>query len=475
MSSIRTGAAALAALLLAACAQAPQRPAPADFAATTDDGDLWQRLRGQLSFADTSHPDVQRQLQSLRPRSIASVADNASNYLYFVLDATQSRGMPAEVALVPWFESGYRPNAVSPGRAAGLWQLMPDTATHLGLSLGRGVDERKDVKASTEAALDYLARLNRNFDGDWLLTLAAYNAGPKTVQNAIERNRRAGRPTAFWDLDLPRITQEYVPRILALSQMIASPERFGLNLPDAGENSALTHVDLGPGVNPMLAAAAAGLSREELLRYNARLRGRDDTGSTELLLPKARAEALARVRPRIEGTKLAVWEGYRLAPGDTIEAIAERFDTSPAALREVNREAGATLSFTAGREVLVPARGPVRLTMAAAPAQRPKPQTGRLARAKKPGKPEHRPAEAGDGLFAGDVPLRERIRRLLTINLTVRPGDSLAVLSGQYSVAIEDLRRWNDLPASTPASAPLEAGRTVVVYVDAIADDIPRG
>ena len=113
--------------------------------------------------------------------------------------------------------------------------------------------------------------------------------------------------------------------------------------------------------------------------------------------------------------------------------------------------------------------------MAAAPAQRPKPQTGRLARAIKPGKPEHRPAEAGDGLFAGDVPLRERIRRLLTINLTVRPGDSLAVLSGQYSVAIEDLRRWNDLPASTPAGEPLEAGRTVVVYVDAIADDIPRG
>lgn len=474
MPSIRTGAALLGALLLAACAQPPERPDLGQNHPFGGDGDgLWERLRGRLSFADTSHPDVQRQLQSLRPKSVAAVADNAAGYLYFVLDATASRGMPAEVALVPWFESGYRPNAVSPGNAAGLWQLMPATAANLGLSHSGGVDERKDVKASTAAALDYLGRLNRNFDGDWLLTLAAYNAGPKTVQNAIERNRRAGRSTDFWNLDLPRVTQEYVPRILALSQMIASPERFGLNLHDTGDATALTAVDLGPGVNPLLAAAAAGLTREELLRYNARLRGRDDTGTTELLLPKAQAEALARARPRVEGTRLAVWEGYRLAPGDTLDTLAARFDTSPQALREVNREAGAALSFAAGREVLVPARGPVRLTMAAAPAPRPKP-AARVAHGK-PGKAGRGRHDAGDGLLATDVPLRERIRKLLTINLTVQPGDSLARLSEHYSVGIEDLRRWNELPASTPASAPLETGRTVVVYVDAIADDIPRG
>ena len=289
----------------------------------------------------------------------------------------------------------------------------------------------------------------------------------------IERNRRAGRSTEFWELDLPRITQEYVPRILALSRMIASPERFGLNLRETGDAAALTAVELGPDVNPLLAAAAAGLTRDELLRYNARLRGRDDTGTTELLLPKTQAEALARARARVEGTRLAVWEGYRLAPGDTLDTLAERFDTSAQALREVNREAGASLSFAAGREVLVPARGPVRLTMAAAPAARPKPPA-RLAHARpdKAGRDRH---ETGDGLLATDVPLRERIRKLLTVNLTVQPGDSLARLSEHYSVGVEDLRRWNELPASTPATAPLEAGRSVVVYVDAIADDIPRG
>lgn len=460
MTRPRLAAAIAVACFISGCAQTqPGFDAERYAGANLSDGNgrhnldaLWQRLRSGLSFSDTAHPDVQRQLGQLRARHVDAVSERAAPFLDLVLDEAQSRGMPAEVALLPMLESGYRPQAVSPGKAAGLWQIMPGTADHLGLRRSAGYDGRRDVKASTEAALDYLQALNRTFEGDWLLTLAAYNSGPRTVQRAVEANRRQGKSTAFWDLELPRVTQEYVPRLLALSKIIAEPDAFGVKLASQGEVAELTSVEIGPQVDLSFAAAAAGLSSERFYAFNAGLTPgtRQLDQPLALLLPRDNARALQQKLGRLPATRSARWVSYRMHADDTPESLAERFDTSATALVAVNRQAGNELD--AGQEVLVPVDGKAVASSSGATANR---------------------AHDAD-ILATDQPLRERISRLMTVSYPVQPGDSLAALSEQFRVQVDDLRRWNGLSESTSAEQPLEAGRTMLVYLDALAG-APQG
>ena len=195
--------------------------------------DLWERVRSGFGLAhevERSRVAVEAEMYSRDNGFLQRVSERAAPYLYHIVESVEDRKAPLELALLPIMESGFQPYAYSSGRAAGLWQFIPDTARHFGLEQNWWYDGRRDVYASTQAALEYLQLLNEQFHGDWLLALAAYNSGSGTVSRAIERNERAGRPTDFWSLDLPRETRMYVPRLLAISAIIADPASFGVDL-----------------------------------------------------------------------------------------------------------------------------------------------------------------------------------------------------------------------------------------------------
>jgi membrane-bound lytic murein transglycosylase D len=239
--------------------------------------DLWARIRDGYAIPDHNNARVKQQFSAYAGRFSAyagrkdywlRVSERATPYLHLIVEAIDERGLPQELALLPVVESGFQPFAYSHGRAAGIWQFIPATGRHYGLKQNWWYDGRRDVTAATEAALDYLTYLNEMFDGDWLLALAAYNAGEGTVSRAIKRNRQAGRATDYWSLDLPRETMHYVPRLLAVSEIVAHPERHDIALTPISNEPAVAVVDLEHQVDLALAAELAEIDIETLYALN---------------------------------------------------------------------------------------------------------------------------------------------------------------------------------------------------------------
>ena len=272
-------------------------------------GNLWDRIREKLTLTDIDHPRIEKYLTQLSNDTlyIDMLSERSQPFLYYLVEATDRRDLPVELIMVPMIESAFRADAVSPGSAAGLWQIMPATARSLGLKRTKGYDGRHDVLASTRAALDYLTYLNDMFDGDWLLTLAAYNSGEGTVLNAMRKNRAAGRSTDYWSLNLPPITRQYVPKILALSRLIAEPDTYGIELEKIPDEPYLQTVEISPKIDLSIAAASAGISKDEIYRFNPaydldnKPRGLD---SYKLLLPRDSARALRSTVSRLGDTRI---------------------------------------------------------------------------------------------------------------------------------------------------------------------------
>src|SRR5690606_25387789 len=189
-------------------------------------------------------------------------------YLHHIDEQADARDMPLELVLLPIVESAFDPFAYSHGRASGPWQFIPSTGKHFGLEQDWWADQRRDIVASTEAALTYLQQLADRFDGDWLLALASYNAGAGNVSRAITRNRNAGKPTDYWSLQLPRETMAYVPKLLALAQIVRDPEQFGLDVPAIADEPYFTSIDVGGQIDLAQAAEMADISLEELYLLN---------------------------------------------------------------------------------------------------------------------------------------------------------------------------------------------------------------
>jgi membrane-bound lytic murein transglycosylase D len=233
--------------------------------------DMWQRIyRGQKMPNYTNHPSVQRFIRhyaSDRAR-LNRITNRASKYLFMVVTELERRRMPTELALLPFVESAYVNTARSHASAAGMWQFIPSTGRLYGLKQQHGYDARMDSFEATRAALDYLQKLNRQFHGDWFLTLAAYNAGEGRIERAIKYNRRRGRPTNYWNLPLPKETREYVPRLLAYKEIIRNPGRYGIQLPRATSRPVLTSIWLNKAVDLRQAARHAGLPPHILTELN---------------------------------------------------------------------------------------------------------------------------------------------------------------------------------------------------------------
>lgn len=449
----------------------------------TGHADLWARVRSGYGFdGDVDAKRVQSYIDSFasRQRLIDTLEVRASPYLHYIVGELEKRNMPLEIALLPVIESGYDANAVSPAKAAGLWQFIPSTGAIFGLRQKGPYDARKDVVASTKVALDYLELLHKRFDGDWYLALAAYNTGEGNVQRAIERNRRQGKPTDYWSLPLSPQACDYVPRLIALSRVLESPEDHGIELAPLPDAASWVPVEVGAQIDLNRAAARAGISAKRLFAVNPAYKSGFTPSQTasSVLVPAVDHDRFLAAINRLsrESPITSSGERYRVRKGDTLLAIARLHETNVESLRVLNGLAtehireGQWLSLPADA-VLPQTRFATRETLAlkeqgiyivrsgdtlSAIAQRVGVPTSTLHRLNRLDR--RATLRIGQQLRVRETgkepssPSRQRY--------TVRQGDSIARIAQRFGVSVKNLLAWNGIDPAHPLIRP---GQTLVL------------
>jgi membrane-bound lytic murein transglycosylase D len=294
-------------------------------------------VRKHLMLTAYEHESIQAEVDKIKrsPGTLNFISKRAEPFLFYVVDEIDRRGLPMDLAMVPMVESAFEPTAISPKQAAGIWQFIPGTATNNGLRLVEGYDGRYDLYAATKAALKYLSHLQGLFGGDWLLALAAYNAGEGCVQRAIQVNQKAGLGTSFWDLNLPAETKAYVPKVLALSRVIADPATHGVTLRKISTLPYLARVEVQNTTVPLAETVAGlGMSWEEFYGQNPAFKP-DVVPSTSfnLLLPLDKAQMLVA---NMQGSKLIAARKYVVKKGETLTVIAKQQGVTALKLAEWN-------------------------------------------------------------------------------------------------------------------------------------------
>ena len=324
--------------------------------------DMWNHIRGGYHWGDNAwRSQVKHFARSYgkNPQRLQRIANRSTDYLQIVVNELKRRGMPTELALLPFVESAYVNTAYSHAGAAGMWQFIPSTGRLYGLKQNSGFDGRMDALESTRAALDYLQKLHRQFKGDWFLALAAYNAGEGRVSRAIKYNRARGRKTDYWNLRLPRETREYVPRLLAYKEIIARPQAYGFRLPRTPNVPKLVEISVNKPVNLRKAAIHAGLAADTLTSLNPNfLKGiTTPRVSSRILLPRQQAGRLAHVINQLPAEKAvsirstkktrykkryvkkstkSKYKTHRVKRGDTLYRIALKHGLTVNKLKRIN-------------------------------------------------------------------------------------------------------------------------------------------
>ena len=307
-------------------------------AASETASDLWVRIRDKFAMRDLDSKLIAKyeKWYASNPEYVARMTDRARRYLFYITEEVERRGMPSEIALLPMIESAFNPGANSIASASGIWQFMPSTGKHFGLEQNWWYDGRRDIIGATNGALDYLQKLHDQF-GDWELALAAYNWGENAVARAQAKNRKHGKPTNYASLNMPRETRNYVPKLLAIKNIVSDPARFGLVLSDIPDEPYFEAVATSQHIDVKLAAALADISMDE---FNALNPGHNrpvilqDTTNV-LLLPLNKVETF---RSNLEKTdqRLVSWQAYQSQKGERFDKIASRFGLTATELRSAN-------------------------------------------------------------------------------------------------------------------------------------------
>ena len=320
--------------------------------------DLWARIRTGFAMPDLQTDLVRHHEQwyGSRPEYLQRMTDRSRKYLFHIVEELERRNMPAELALLPFIESAFNPQAVSSARAAGMWQFMPATGKDFDLKQNVFRDDRRDVLASTRAALDYLQRLYGMF-GDWHLALAAYNWGEGSVGRAIARNQRAGQGTRYTDLPMPNETRNYVPKLQAMKNLVADPERFRVDLPVIENHPYFQTVTLTRDMDVQLAARLADVSLDDFKALNPQHHRPVilAAGTPEILLPWDNANVFKRNFEAYTEGKLASWTAWSVPATLSAADAARRVGMSEAELRAVNAIPPRML-IKAGSVLIVPRR-----------------------------------------------------------------------------------------------------------------------
>ena len=459
-------------------------------------GDIWESLRAGFALPneDNRRIEVQRNWYISHPDYMKRVVDRSARYLWHIQQELKKRNMPSEIALLPIVESAYDPFAYSHGRAAGLWQFIPSTGRVYGLEQDWWYDGRRDVVDSTNAALDYLQRLQRRFKGDWLLALAAYNSGEGTVSHAQKRNRKKGRPTDFWSLDLPKETRAYVPKLIALKQLAKNPQHYSLELKPLPDQARFEIIDTRGQIDLAVAAELAGIKLDTLYMYNPGYNqwATPPDGPHRLLIPAENAGQFRTALAQLPPEKRIKWLRHRIKSGETLSHIARHYHTTTAALNAANDLHGS--SIRAGKHLMVPVASQGQENYRLSADQRRDRQQNRSRGGQKT---RHR-VTSGDTLWDLSRLYKVKVRSLASWNsmapgdplkvgqtlvvwtqqpsstnshpgarirpvfYKVRKGDSLSRISSRFRVSVSDLRRWNGLATK----GYLKPGQNLKLYVD---------
>jgi membrane-bound lytic murein transglycosylase D len=318
--------------------------------------DIWQRIREQLTFPveQNRRVIVQRNWYAKHQNYLDRVAKRAKPYLHFIVEELEAANMPLEMALLPIVESAFDPFAYSHGRASGMWQFVPGTGTRFGMKQNWWYDGRRDVIASTKGAIKYLQYLHKFFDGDWLLALAAYNSGEGRVRRAVKNNARRNMPTDFWSLDLPKETRAYVPKLLALADLVKRPADFNIKLFEIENKSVITPVDIGSQIDLAKAAELAELSLKELQHLNPGYNrwATDPKGPHYLVIPNHKVDKFKSGLSSLSKKDRLAWQRYKIKNGDSLGKIAQKFNTDIGVIKQVNNLRGNNIR--AGKHLLIP-------------------------------------------------------------------------------------------------------------------------
>lgn len=318
--------------------------------------DIWARMRRGFSMPDLASPVVNQQLAALtaHPKSVQTILERGRKYLYHIVVELEKRGMPTELALLPLVESAYNPMAFSSAKAAGLWQFIPSTGRDFSLEQNWWVDERRDILASTSAALQYLQAVYE-MQGDWHLALASYNWGENAVMRAVQSNRNAGKSTDFNSLTLPRETAQYVPKFEAIKMIVAHPERYGITLPNIPNEPYFVTVERTQAMDVAVAARLAEMPLSEFQALNPAYNRPVIPGnhSADLLLPVENAKKFRENLAQHPVESLMNWKTYALPRSAYVEQIASRLKIGLDTLRSANG-LPAHARLAAGYTLLVP-------------------------------------------------------------------------------------------------------------------------
>ena len=424
---------------------APAAAPAADFSATggvnqasiivAPPGDLFARLRGGFQLQDVVQPAIDRELNwfANNPDYLERVWGRAELYMHYIVEELDKRKMPRELALLPVIESAFEPYAYSRARAAGLWQFIPGTGTKYGLKQDWWYDGRRDVVEATRAALDYLQDLHDEFEGDWLLAIAAYNCGEGNVERAIATNQRGGKPIDFWHLKLPTETRAYVPKLLAMRRIVAAPTDYGLEFSKIPDIPYFTNVKTGGQIDLQVAADIAGITKEELYELNPAFHrwATDPNGPHSLLVPTEVADGLEVSYLALSPEQRMRVEQYTVKPKDTVFSVARSYNTTPDLVRELNG-LGAKDLLAVGDSLRVPSTAVVLPAKAA------------------------RAALLVDNRLA-NVPGARRAGR--TAVHVVRRGDTLTSIAKRLGTDTRTLAQLNDMQVGDT----LRAGQRLVV------------
>lgn len=366
---------------LTAFAQAPDMPAPVDLSGdteavvtidlTTPPADLWQRIRNGFAMPDLEDRRVAQQQAWLlnRPATLKIALQRSRRYLHHIVEELERRGMPTELALLPVIESSYNPQAYSHARALGMWQFIPSTGKNYNLKQNWWLDERRDILASTSAALDYLQYIYQ-LSGDWHLALASYNWGEGAVARAVAKNQARGLPTDYLSLKVPEETRYYVPKLQAVKNIIAQAAQFGFDLEPIPNAPYFGTVDVADHLDVRTAADLAGIPLTEFIALNPAYSRPviPGTGDNPLVLPADKVQHfLDNLRAHAEANKpLSNWQLHTLAPKETLDRVAKRHGIPVARLKQLNG-IGKRTKIAAGMTLLIPGRDVVQAdTLAAA-------------------------------------------------------------------------------------------------------------
>jgi membrane-bound lytic murein transglycosylase D len=401
---------------------------------TVEHDDLWQRIRDGYAVPNLDGALVEEKTSFFlaRPEYLQRIFDRSRLYLYHIVEELEKRGMPTELALLPMVESAFNPLAYSRAHASGLWQFIPGTGKRFELKQNWWYDGRRDIVASTTAALDYLQALYE-MHGDWHLALASYNWGENAVARAIAKNKAAGKPTDYASLPMPVETRHYIPKLQALKNIVLNPAPFGIQLEPIPNQPYFATTEKLRDIDVQLAAKLAEMSVEDFMALNPGFSRPLIRASVtpRIVLPADKVDVFHENLAKLDKKSLVSWKTYSAGKGETFESIAKKHGITVGQLKEVNG--------VAPRIRAVPGLLVVPVNPQAASGMRKLPI-----------------------MYAPPIPVV--VRRVFH---TVKAGDSWASIGRRYGVTVEALRRWNPGASVTP-------GKRMVVEVRSAPRGKPR-